>query len=326
MLNTSRLPLLLCTAMQVLATGCQPNTAFEVVGTLEWDRIELTADAAEPIVNIAVHEGEAVTAGQRILSLDARRVQAQLDQARALLAQQAARLAELQRGPRHELVTQARAQLAGAEATLANARSELERVRPLESKQLLSPQDLDQARAGYDTALAARDAARAALTQLETGTTREELEQAEAARAAAAAAVRVLEVSVERLAVHAPVDGVIDDLPLEPGERPQAGAVVAVLLAGQAPYARVYLPEPLRTEVQVGSQATVHVDGIEQPFSGHVRRVSADPAFTPYYSLTAHDRSRLSYLTEIELDDAAAAQLPAGIPLQVIFDAPTLGQ
>ena len=86
-------------------------------------------------------------AGRLDLSQDARRVQAQLDQANALLAQQEARLAELQRGPRVELITQARAQLAGAEGTLASARHELERVRPLVGKQLLSPQDLDKARA-----------------------------------------------------------------------------------------------------------------------------------------------------------------------------------
>jgi len=326
MSRTLRLPLFLITAVLALAAGCQRNDAFDIVGTLEWDRVELTADAAEPIVAIAVREGEAVTAGQLILGLDARRVQAQLDQARALFDQQRARLAELERGPRSELIAQARAQLAGAEGSLASARNELERVRPLVSKNLLSPQDLDKAQAAYDTARAARDADRAALTQLETGSTREELDQAQAASAAAAAAVRALEVSLERLEVRAPVAGVVDDLPLEPGERPQAGAVVAVLLAGQAPHARIYLPEPLRTQVHAGSKATVRVDGIAQPFSGHVRRVSADPAFTPYYSLTAHDRSRLAYLTEVELDDAAARQLPAGIPLQVTFDEQPAGQ
>lgn len=313
-------------ALLVLVVACQPNAAFEIVGTLEWDRIELTADAAEPVVGIDAREGEPVAAGQLIIQLDARRAQAQLDQARALLAQQEARFAELQRGPRDEQITQARAQLAGAEGALASARHELERVRPLVSKQLLSPQDLDKAQAGYDTALAARDAARARLNELENGTTREVLDQARAASAAAAAAVRALEVSLERLAVRAPVAGVIDDLPLEAGERPQAGAVVAVLLAGQAPYARVYLPEPLRTQVHTGSQASVRVDGIEQPFNGHVRRISADPAFTPYYSLTAHDRSRLSYLTEVALEGESARQLPAGVPLQVTFDVQPAGQ
>jgi HlyD family secretion protein len=137
--------------------------------------------------------------------------------------------------------------------------------------------------------------------------------------------VRGLEVSLERLTVRAPAAGVIDDLPLEPGERPALGAVVAVLLAGAAPHARVYLPEPLRTRVKVGDAAAVYIDGIEAPFSGRVRRVSADPAFTPYYSLTERDRSRLSYLTEVELEGEAAQDLPSGIPLRVIFEAASGG-
>lgn len=96
--TAAQLPWLLFAAA-VLA-GCSGNDPVDVVGTLEWDRVELTADAAESIVAIEVREGDAVTAGQLLLQLDARRVQARLDESRALLAQHTARLAELQRGPR----------------------------------------------------------------------------------------------------------------------------------------------------------------------------------------------------------------------------------
>jgi len=48
-----------------------------------------------------------------------------------------------------------------------------------------------------------------------------------------------------------------------------------------------------------------------------VRFVSAEASFTPYYSLTQKDRTRLSYLAEIAVDDPAAANLPAGVPVQV---------
>jgi len=319
--------ILLAIAVALTATtSCQPDDGLEVVGTLEWDRIELTADAAEPIVAIAAEEGHRVSAGQLVLSLDARRAQAQLDQARALLAQQEAHVAELKRGPRIELIVEAKAQLAGADGSLETARHELQRVQTMVRKKLLSPQDLDQARAAYDSALAKRDVARAELAQLEAGTTPEELDQAIAAKEAAAAATRALEVSLERLDVRAPVDGVLDELPLELGERPQAGAVVAVLLAGDAPHARVYLPEPLRAAIHIGSKAKVRIDGIGQPFDAHVRRVSSDPAFTPYYSLTEHDRARLSYVTEVELEGQEARQLPAGVPLQVVFDVQPAGQ
>jgi HlyD family secretion protein len=57
----------------------------------------------------------------------------------------------------------------------------------------------------------------------------------------------------------------------------------------------------------------VHADGVERNFQGTVRWVSSDASFTPYFALTEHDRSRLSYLAEIDLADAA--RLPAGLPV-----------
>lgn len=311
---------LLLPVLSLLLGGCESDDNLDVVGTLAWDRIELTADASEPIVDIRVAEGDAVETGQVLVQLDARRIRSQLDQARALADQSAARLAELRRGTRVERIEKAHAELVGAQGELEAAQHEYERVRALVEKKLLSAQSLDNARSAYDRARAARDAAQAALDELEAGVTREELNQAVAARDAADAAVRALEVSLERLTVVAPRAGVIDDLPLLPGERPAAGAVVAVLLSGEAPYARVYLPEPLRVRVRVGGTASVYVDGVEQPFAGRVRRISSDPAFTPYYSLTERDRSRLSFLTEVTLEDEQARRLPAGIPLRAVFD------
>jgi len=48
-----------------------------------------------------------------------------------------------------------------------------------------------------------------------------------------------------------------------------------------------------------------------------VRYVSTDAAFTPYYALNERDRSRLSFLAEVELVEQDAAALPAGMPVEV---------
>jgi len=77
------------------------------------------------------------------------------------------------------------------------------------------------------------------------------------------------------------------------------------------------VPEPLRARVGAGSRVAVTVDGIDGALDGTVRFISAEAAFTPYYALTQKDRARLSYLAEIDLDDARAASLPVGMPVQV---------
>ena len=63
------------------------------------------------------------------------------------------------------------------------------------------------------------------------------------------------------------------------------------------------------------------MDGEAHRFGGTVRYVSAEASFTPYYALTQKDRSRLSYLAEVTLDDPRAADLPTGVPVQVYLAA-----
>jgi HlyD family secretion protein len=97
------------------------------------------------------------------------------------------------------------------------------------------------------------------------------------------------------------------------GERPAAGATVAVLLDSARSFARVYVPEYLKSGLRPGMRVEVRVDGLDHSLQGLVRWVSSDASFTPYFALTEYDRSRLSYLAEIDLADAAG--LPAGVPL-----------
>lgn len=307
-------------AVVLLLAACNQNANdIQIMGTLEWDRIELIAETAEPIVEIRVREGDQVQAGQVVLRQETMRYQAQLDEAEAARAQAAARLAELKRGPRSERITEARAKLAGAESVLDARNKDLERIRALVAKKLISTQDLDRARADRDSALATRDAARAELEELVTGTTAEELQQAQDALARAEASVRLTRVTLERLTIVAPRAGRIDALPYKLGERPSPGAVVAIMLGGEAPYARVYVPETLRVQISPGRLAEVHLDGTKQAFAARVRTVSQEPTFTPYFALTERDRSRLSYVAEITLTGPEASGLPAGVPVRVTF-------
>lgn len=305
--------------MSLLLYACGNQDHTEVVGILEWDRLELTAEASEPIIEILAHEGDVLEAGQVILQLDPRRTKAQLAEAEAARAQAEAKLAELKRGPRAELIDQARARLQGAESELQRATAEYQRISALVEKQLAPAEALDTARAQRDRARADHDAARSELEALLAGTTVEELRQAEASLAQTEARLQALNITLERLTLRAPQPGRLDNLPYELGERPPAGAVIAVTLAGQAPYARVYVPEPARALVNQGTPAQVFIDGIERPFNAHVRMISRDAAFTPFYSLTEQDRSRLSYLAEIELDETDLQTLSSGIPVRVIF-------
>jgi len=301
----------------IVFSGCAPDTDRVLLGTLERDRIELTAESNEPIVEILVREGDRVRKGQVLARLDPSATDARLAQARAAVAQAEGLLAERVTGPRREEILAARARLAGAQARLEAADKEYRRLAELVDRKLLPQNDLDRQRAARDGALAERDAAREELLALERGTRSEVLDQAQAALAAATAQLAELEISRGRLDLTAPRDGIVDALPYKLGDRPPRGAPVVVMLTDGAPYARVFVPEPVRTGVQPGTEAMVRVDGTGRDWKGRVRYVSSDAAFTPYYALNERDRSRLSFLAEVELVEEEAAALPAGMPVEV---------
>jgi HlyD family secretion protein len=302
----------------LLSAGC--SRAYrdgEVLGTLERDRLELVAESNERIVELPVPEGDRVPAGALLARQEAGTMEPRLEQSRASAAEAERRLEELVNGPRAREVDEARATLKGAEGQLASEQREYQRVRELVGRKLLSDSDLDLASARRDTALAARDEARARLRLLNEGTRAEQIAQARAAVERAKAALAELELTAGRYAVRAPRPGLVEALPFEIGERPPVGAPLAILLADGAPYARVHVPEPLRAAYTPGSTVLVHVDGVSEAITGKVRYVSAQASFTPYYALTQQDRSRLAYLAEITLEGAAAQKLPAGVPVQV---------
>jgi HlyD family secretion protein len=244
-----RLLLVLLIVAPTLLAGCGSGPGNgRMVGELAWDRVELSNEAAEPIRDIPVREGQQVATGELLVQLDTARAQATL---------------------------------AGVQARLTEAKLELDRQRQLVKKHLTSPEQVDRANSAWEQAQADEQQAQLAL---------------------------------ERLTIRAPQPGRVDSLPFEIGERPPVGSVLAVLLVGEAPYARLYVPEPLRSRVAVGDSVQVHVDGREQEFTGRVRRVASDPAFTPFFALSENDRSQLVYLAEVTLRDAA--DLPSGLPAE----------
>lgn len=311
---------LLLFSLLPLLTACNESAPeTKAVGTLEWDRVELIAEASEPIVELPVREGSPVESGQILARLDPARRQARLDQARAARGAAAARLRELEAGPRKEAIAQAQARQAGARLVFGVRDREYLRLLDLARRNAASMDAVDQARAALDAAQAERDATAEALRELQAGTRPEQLEQARHALTEAEAGIRLAETDLDRMTLRAPAAGRLDSLPLPLGNRPQAGAVVAVLLTGKAPYARVYVPEPLRVRVHPGAAARVRVDGLDPAYSGSVRMVQADPAFTPFYALTERDRKRLSYVAKIDFD--GPPDLPAGLPVEAEFPA-----
>lgn len=120
------------------------------------------------------------------------------------------------------------------------------------------------------------------------------------------------------LTIRARVSGVLDQLPYEIGERVPAGGVVAVVIADDNPWVRVWLPARAATWVTIGQEAKAKIEGLDTWFDAKVEHVSREPEFTPHYALTERETAHLVYETKVRLTNPKK-DLPAGIPARVVI-------
>jgi len=300
----------------VLLMACDSRPQNIALGTLERDRIAHTATANEVVVALPVSQGSTVEKGTLIVKLDDTIQKAQVRKAEADVAQAEANLEKLRNGARVEEVAAAQAKVAGAKASLVESEANYLRSLELIETKAISEATRDKMLAARDSDLASLQSAKEELRKLTNGTREEELLKAEADLAAVIATLASEKKKLADLSILATRDGILDNLPWNLGERVTTGSPLAIVLAGKAPFARIYVPEPYRVKIKVGDKLVVRVDGLEQPLTGNLRWISSDPAFTPYYALNQEERSRLMFLAEVQLPDSQA-HLPNGVPAQV---------
>lgn len=308
--------LLLLSIFFILLTGCERGTTEQALGTLERDRITFVATSSEIIRALPIQEGKHVAIGNVLVKLDNKKQLAMLAQAKAEYAKAHAHLLSLTNGERPEDIAAAKAELDRAEANLIASEKSYNRIKSLFAKGLVSVADRDSMLAAKDAAAGTYNSAKEKLAKLMAGTRKENIAEAQAELEVAQAQLSLQQQKLDELTIVATREGILDTLPYHLGERVSAGALLAVIQADGAPYARVYIPAAYRLNFPIASKAIVFVDGLAEPFTGIVRRVATAPAFTPYYALTENERSRLVYLAEIELPESAK-NLPSGIPAQV---------
>jgi HlyD family secretion protein len=294
--------------------SCTGPAEDVALGILARERVVLTATANALITDLPVAEGSTVAKGTVLVQFDDRLERAALQVALAHQAAAEADLERMQTGTRAEEIAIAVARVEGANAVYEEAQATVERNRQLLETGTITQARLDQDIARRNSALAERTSAEQALAELRAGARQEDIRIAEAQLRAAEAQVVAERTRLDNLTIRASRDGSLDSLPWNLGERVPLGSPVAVLLTGDRPFARVYIPEPARAGLQVGDRVGIRLDGLDTVFDGTLRWISSDPAFTPYYALNQEQRSRLVYLAEIDLPPEAA-DLPVGVPV-----------
>lgn len=173
----------------------------------------------------AVHAelGQRVVAGQLLVELDDRELQAQLLRARASVGSAQARRTSLSRLTSRVATTE----VDRAEAALAQARATVARLERLRASDAISGVELDDARTALAQAEAAASAARTTAT--EQSLTGAEGRSLAAGVDLARADVAAVEARIAQMRIVAPADGVVLRRAVEPGDVAQPGVTLLEL-------------------------------------------------------------------------------------------------
>jgi HlyD family secretion protein len=299
--------------------------AIEAQGTVEVIEVDVAPMAPARLLDVRVHEGDVVRAGDTIAVLTQATLRADIAQHRARVAASEAALRDLTAGARPAELERAEAELRTAEAEATRAARDHERIAVLAASGAVSPQQLDVATTAAQTAASRSDAAREALRLLRQGTRPDRIAAARAEVSSARAALAASLATEGDLTLLAPTDGTIMRRHAEPGEVLGAGEAVVTVGEVRSPWVRVYVDEHRIPDVRVGSAATAVLDGPgDRTVAGRVVSVNDRAEFTPRVALTEDERADLVFGVKVALDDTTGL-LKAGLPVTVRITPATTG-
>lgn len=243
------------------AAGPQWTNDAAVQGNLT----PLSAQVAGRISALPVNDFEHVSAGQLLAQIDDAPFRAQLEQAEATVAGAQAAIANLKSQELLQAanIAAAQAQLEGSRATAVRNHLEAERQHKLlETRVVGTQQAVEQADAAAKLAdaqvIGAAAAVEAAQRQLAVQHTQER--QLEASLKAAEAARDVAQINLGYTRITAPADGMVGKRQVYPGQYVGVGTQVIAVVPSRPLYVIADYKETQLTHLQAGQPAEIRVD------------------------------------------------------------------
>lgn len=303
-----------------LSSGCRDNDENEIraTGTIEAVQVRIAPKVSSNVTHVLVDEGNIVTKGDTILFLDHSTFDVHLRQAKAGVHLAQAQLDLLLKGARDEDIRSAEEALRQAEANFLVAREDLRRIRNLYDSLSVSRKQLDDAEARYTVASAQHNAAIQNLEKLRQFSRPEEIRAQQARLEQAIAAVDLAEKNIEDSYIISPVEGVVTNKLVEPGELIRQGAPVAVISKIDTVRLMIYLNTIDMGRVRLGQDVDVTIDAYpEKIFTGSITYISPTAEFTPRNIQTKEERVKQVFGVRVEIPNPDGVLKP-GLPADAV--------
>lgn len=226
-----------------------------------------------------VQRGEHVRKGQLLISLEDRDLQGAAQDSRGAVTTAQAAYATATRATIPEEVQKAQLDVDQARANLEVANRTAEERKRLLQEGAIAGRDTDTAIAAAVQAKATYDAAVMHLRSVENTTRKTDEEASKGQLTSAQGRLMNAEAQVTYANLRSPIDGVVTDRSLFPGETASAGSPVITIMDTSSLLAKLHIAQSSAQKLKIGGSAQVFVPGIEVPQAATVVLIS--PALDP---------------------------------------------
>ncbi len=310
-------------AWQKFSTNGKDYDLVSGNGRVEAVEIDVSAKSSGRVKDILVREGDFVTAGQVVATMDTETLEAQHRQAEAQLqqAQSSVATTQSQLAQRVSEKVAALAAVRQREAELVKARQHSARSTELVKGGAIAKQDADDDFAQLQSSEAAVNSARAqvAASEATVMATRTQIAGAQSAVNAARANVERIQADIRDSSLKSPRDGRVQYKVAQLGEVIGAGGRVLSLVDLSDVYMTFFLPTAEAGKVALGTEVRLILDAVPQYVIPAKVSFIADVAqFTPKTVETASEREKLMFRVRaqipVDLLKKHLTQIKTGLP------------
>lgn len=240
----------------------EPDEIIE--GQADATSVRISGKLPGRVVELMVSEGDMVKAGDTLVHIHSSLAEAKLMQAEAMENVAAAQNQKVDAGTRSQIIQAAAELVAQSKAGATITRKTYDRMQRLFEQGVVSEQKRDEAKAAYDAAVAAQQAAESQLSLARSGAQKEDKESAAALVTAARGGVAEVESMLEDQYLTAPCDGQIDQIYPQPGELVSLGAPIMSLLKIDDKWVTFNVREELLSQMKLGDSITVEIPALDR--------------------------------------------------------------
>jgi HlyD family secretion protein len=271
-------PLVSVQAVKVERSEVQQQVSSEAV-LYPLHQATIVPKISAPIQKFYVERGDRVHAGQLLAVLENKDLAGASAQAQGAYEQAQANYETMTAANLPEQITQAKGNVESARASFAAAQKLYDNSKKLYQQGALAGKQLDQAQVGLAQSQAQLQSAEQTLEKLQSVGTKAQLKAAQGQLEAAKGAYDTAAAQLSYSEIRSPIDGVVTDRPLFPGDMASTAAPLITVMSLSQVVARARVPASEAAPLKVGDAAEISGPGASKPVEGKVTVVS--PAVDP---------------------------------------------